>query len=97
MERLCLMQEHMTAQDSNFEAFSYYVTWSLMSMFNEMDANNATMIARINHMISSQNENHYHYAQLYREICDFLDHNFGNDRQGWHHGVRPISRGRGGR
>lgn len=40
-------------------------------MRNEMDANHATMIPRINHMISAQNENHYHYGQFYREMCDF--------------------------
>lgn len=29
-----------------------------MSMRNEMDANHVAMIARINHMISAQNDNH---------------------------------------
>lgn len=65
-------------------------------MRNEMDYNNATTISRINHMIYIQNENDYQYAQFYREMCDFLDHHFGNDRQGWHHGVRQIPRGCGG-
>lgn len=84
----------MTTQDANFEAFASYVTEKLVSMCNEMDVNHA---ARINHMISAQNENHYHYAQFYLEMCDFFDHHFGNDGQGWHHGVRPMPRGRGGR
>lgn len=61
-----------------------------------MDANHTTMITRTNHMISAQNENHYNYAQFYPEMCDFLDHEFGNDAQGWHCGVRIMSRSRGG-
>lgn len=52
----------MTAQDANFEAFASYVTKSLVFMHNEMDANHGTTISRINHVISSQNKNRYHYA-----------------------------------
>lgn len=43
----------------------------LVYMRNEVDANHSAMIARISHMISDQNENHYHYAQFYWEMCDF--------------------------
>lgn len=48
-------------------------------------------------MISTQNENHDHYAHFYPEMCDFLDYNYGNDGQGWHKGVRlmPMGHGRG--
>lgn len=87
----------MTAQDANFEAFASYVTKSLVPMCNEMDANHAATITRINYMISTHNENHYHYAQFYQEMCDFLDHHFGNDVKGWHHGVMPMPNDRGGR
>lgn len=66
VERFCLIQEHMTIQDPNFEAFTSYVTKRLISMRNEMDANHVATIAKINHMIFTKNENHYHYAQLYR-------------------------------
>lgn len=55
------------------------MTKSLVSMHNKMDVNHATMIARINHMISAYNKNHNHYAQFYQEMCDFLDYNYGND------------------
>lgn len=72
----------MIAQDVNFEAFSSYVTKILVFVHNEMNANHAAMIARINHMISAKNENHYRYARFYQEMCDFLDHNYGNDGQG---------------
>lgn len=65
-------------------------------MRNKMDGNHTTMISRINHIIYAQNENHYYYAQFYQEMCKFLDHNYGNDGQGWHMGVRPMPRGRGG-
>lgn len=95
MERFHLMQEHMTTQDGKFDICVSYVMESLMSMRNEMDVNHVTAIARINHMISTQNENHHHYAQFYREMCEFLDFNYGNDGQGCHMGVTPMPRGRG--
>lgn len=82
MEQFCLIQEHMITQGTNFEAFSSYVTEKLVSMHNDMDSNHAAIISRINHMIYVQSENHYHYAQFYREMCIFLDHHFGNDGQG---------------
>lgn len=50
------MEEHMDAQDANFEAITSYVTESLVSVCNEMDANHAAKITRINHMISAQND-----------------------------------------
>lgn len=56
------MQEHMTSHDANFDAFASYVTKSFVSMQDEMDANHAAMMARINHMISTHNENHHCYA-----------------------------------
>lgn len=73
----------MGAQDANFEAFASYVTESLVSMRNEMDANHATTIARINHMIAFENDNHHYYARFYQEMCDFLYHYYGNDGKGW--------------
>lgn len=97
MERLFLIQEHMTVQDANFEAFTSCVTKSLVSILYEMDSNHAATISRINHMISVQNKNHYHYAQFYQEMCDFFDHHLGNDGKGWHRGVRPMPRRHGGR
>ncbi|CAI8585311.1 unnamed protein product [Vicia faba] len=96
-ERFRLLHKHMTTQDTNFEAFASYVSEKLLSERNEMDVNHASTNARINHMISSQNENHYHYAQFYREMCNFLDHHFRNEGYGWYHGVRSMPRGRGGR
>lgn len=92
-----LIQEHMTKQDANFEAFASCVTERLTSMHNEMDVNHAAIISRINHTISAQNKNHYHYTQFYQEMFDFLDHYFGNDGQGWHHGVKLMPRGHGER
>lgn len=97
MKQFLLMQEHMTLQDTNFEAFASYVTESLVSLRNEMHTNHATTISRINHMIVTQNENHRHYAQFYRKMCDFLDYHYGNYGQGWHRGYRLMPRGRGGR
>lgn len=32
-------------------------------------------------MIILENENHHHYAKFYREMCNFLDNNYGNDVQ----------------
>lgn len=66
MERLCLMQENVTTQDANFDDFASYVTKSLVPMRNYMDANHASTIARINYMISAQNDNQHHYARFYR-------------------------------
>lgn len=37
IEQFRLMQEHMTTQDANFEAFASYVTESLVSMRNDME------------------------------------------------------------
>lgn len=82
MERFRLMQEYMTSQDANFEVFVSYVTESLVSMQNDMDVNHASMISRINHMISAHNKNHHHHAQFYQEMCELLDYNYGNDGQG---------------
>lgn len=65
MERFLLMQEHMTTQDANFDAFSSYVTKSIVSIRNDMDVNPATTIARINHMIVFENDNHHHYMRFY--------------------------------
>lgn len=81
MERLRLMKEHMTTQDANFDAFASYVTRSLMSMRNDIYVNNPTIIARINHMIMFENDNHHHYMRFYQEMCDLLDHHYGNDGQ----------------
>ncbi|CAI8589579.1 unnamed protein product [Vicia faba] len=67
-ERFLLIQEHMTTQDTNFEAFASYVTEKLLSMWNEMTSNPDAIISRINHMISIQDENHYHCAQFYLEM-----------------------------
>lgn len=47
-----------------------------------MDANHVATIARINHMIAFENDNHHHYMRFYREMCDFLDRHYGNDGQG---------------
>lgn len=33
----------------------------------------------INNMNRYQNENHHYYQQFYREMCDFLDVEYGND------------------
>lgn len=68
-----------------------------MSLRNEMDTDHAATISRINHMIATQNENDHRYAQCYREMCDFLDHNYRNDGQGRHRGYMSMPRGRGGR
>lgn len=65
IERFHLMQERMTTQDANFGAFASYVTNSVVSMRNDMDANHAATIARINHMIMSENDNHHHYMRFY--------------------------------
>lgn len=91
------MQEHVTTHDAHFDAFSSYVTKSLVSMRNEMDASHAATIGRINHVISAQNDNHNHNSRFYQEMCDFLDHHYGNDGQGWYKDVRPMHKGHGRR
>lgn len=52
----------------------------------------------INNILHYQDQNHSHYSMFYREMCDFLDDQFGNDGHGWYRGVRPQPRGglRGG-
>ena len=62
-----------------------------------MHVNHAETIARINHIIIAQNDNHHHYARFYREMCDFLDYHYGNDGQGWYKSIRPIFNVRGRR
>lgn len=92
-----MMQEHMTTQDADFEAFASYVTKSLMSMRNEMNVNHVATISRINHMIAFENDNHHHYIRFYRERYEFLDYHYGNDGQGWYKGMRLVPRGQGRR
>lgn len=87
----------MTTPNANFEVFSSYVTESLVSMRNEIYVNYVATIARINHMIASENDNHHHYMRFYREMCEFLDYQYGNDVQGGIWGIRPVPRGRGRR
>lgn len=82
MERFFLMQEHVNTQDANFETFSSYVTETLVPMQNDMDTNHAATTTRINHMIASKNENHHQYMRFYREMCEFLDYQYGNVGQG---------------
>lgn len=47
MEQFCLMQEHMTTQDTNFEAFASFVIESLVSRSNDMNVNHIVTIDRI--------------------------------------------------
>lgn len=60
MEQFCLMQQHMSTQDSNFEAFASYMTESLVSLQTDMNANHAAVLARINHLSSIQEEDFVH-------------------------------------
>lgn len=62
------MQEHMTTQDVNFEAFALYVTEILVSIRNDMDVNHVAIIDRINYMAAFENDNHHHYMR-FTERC----------------------------
>lgn len=60
-----------------------------------MNVNHADVLARINHLISTQEVDLGHYERFYREMCDFLDSQCRNEGQGWHRGERSMPRGRG--
>lgn len=44
MEKFNLMQQHMSAQDSNFEAFASYVTEFIGSLRNDMNSHHVETI-----------------------------------------------------
>lgn len=48
-------------------------------------------------MICYQNDNHHHYQQFYKEMCDFLDAEYVNDGVAWYQGRRSETRGSCGR
>lgn len=94
MKQFCLMHQHMSTQDSNFKDFAAYVTESLVSLRIYMNSNHDVIIAKIDHLISSQEEDYVYYERFYREMFDFLDSRYHGEGQGWHRG---IQRGRGRR
>lgn len=86
------MQQHVSTQDSNFEAFSSFLTESLVSLRTNMNENHVVVMARIDHLISSQEADSGHYERFYQEICDFSDSQYRNEGQGWYQGERPMPR-----
>lgn len=54
MEHFLMMHQHMSTQDSNFQAFASYVTESLVSLRIDMNVNHDADLGKINHLISSQ-------------------------------------------
>ena len=77
-----MMQQHMSTKDSNFEAFASYVTESLVSLGNDLNANHVIILDRINRLISAQEEDSAHYERFYNEMCDFLDSQYHNEGHG---------------
>lgn len=71
MEQFNLVQQHMSAQDSNFEAFASYVTESIGSLRNDMNTHYVETMARVNHLISTQEEDFAHNERFYRELYDY--------------------------
>lgn len=45
------MQQHMSTQDSKFEAFTSYLIDSLVSLQTDMIANHVDVLAKINNLI----------------------------------------------
>lgn len=93
-ERFILVQEHMNAQDTNFNNFASYATDKFTHIRQDMMFHHGSIKININNMISLQNKNHHHYQQFYRELCDFLDVEYGNEGAAWYRGRRLEPMGR---
>lgn len=73
------VHEHITTNDNNFNSFSLYATDQFNEIRQNMASNHVTTQDGIRDMICDQNDNHCHYQQFYREICDFLDYEYGGE------------------
>ena len=73
------MQQHLSTQDSNFEAFASYVTEALVSLRTDMNVNHEAILARINHIIYVHDDDSHWYESIYREMCDVIDSQYRND------------------
>lgn len=73
MEQLCLMQQHTSTQDSNFEAFASYVTEALVSLRTDMNVNHEVILAKINHIIYAHEDDSHQYECFYKDICELID------------------------
>lgn len=73
MEQFRIMQQHMSTQGSNFEAFASYVIESLVSLQTFMNDNHVDVSNKINHLISTQQVDYGHYERFYHEMFHFLD------------------------
>lgn len=58
-----------------------------MSLRTDINVNHVDVLARINHLISTQEADYAHYERFYREMCDFLDSQYHGEGQGWHRGM----------
>lgn len=86
------MQQHMSTQDSNFEALASYVTDALMSLRTDMNENHEVILAKINHVILHEDDSH-RYESFYMNICELIDSQYRNEGRGWKRGA-PRRRGR---
>ena len=66
------MQQHLSTKDSNFEAFSLYVTEALVSLRTYMNVNHEAILARINPLISAHEDDSHCYESFYRVMCEVI-------------------------
>lgn len=79
IEQYNMMQQHLSTQDSNFEAFSSYVTETLVSLHSDMNANHEVILAKINHIISTYEDESHRYERFYKEMCEVIDSQYRNE------------------
>lgn len=77
----------MNSYDTNFNIFSSYAMEQFHQIRQDIRFNHGTTQTSIKNMIRYQNENHRHYQQFYREMCVFLDVEYGNDGVAWYRGT----------
>lgn len=65
MKQFCMMHQHMSTQDSNFEDFASFVIESLVSLQTNMNENHDAILAMINHLISAREADSGHYKRFY--------------------------------
>lgn len=99
-ERFILVDEHLIAQENNFNSFASYTTKKFNEICQNMALNHGATQTSINNKIHYQNHNHHHYKQFYREMRDFLDYEYRGEGVAWYRGRRPkvrnhIGHGRG--
>lgn len=59
----------------------------------DMNVNHEAIMAKINHLISTHEDDSHRYESFYREMCEVIDSQYYNEGPDWYIGA-PRGRGR---